>query len=157
MTQKPKIQYVGMFYVHGSEARKLELEERRKQAKTKLPLARLQRVEHFYLDPVAIVAIVVSLVMLVTMVSGTLALQEDWDAYREMSAYLSELNAKNAQLRQDYRSGYDLADIQSKASALGLVPIDTLENRSVTITIPEKVPEVSRFEQIKADLEGLFA
>ena len=31
MVQKPKIQYIGQFYVHGSEAIALELEEQRKQ------------------------------------------------------------------------------------------------------------------------------
>ena len=32
MAQKAKIQYIGQFYVHGSEARALELEQQRKQA-----------------------------------------------------------------------------------------------------------------------------
>ena len=45
MVQKPKIQYIGQFYVHGSEAKKLELLEQKKKARTKLPLARLQQIE----------------------------------------------------------------------------------------------------------------
>ena len=45
MNQKPKIQYVGQFYVHGSEARALQLQQEKRQAKTKLPLARIQRIE----------------------------------------------------------------------------------------------------------------
>ena len=45
MNQKPKIQYVGQFYVHGSEARQLQLQEQKRQAKTKLPLARIQKIE----------------------------------------------------------------------------------------------------------------
>ena len=40
MVQKPKIQYVGQFYVHGSEARKLELQQEKKKAKTSLPAVR---------------------------------------------------------------------------------------------------------------------
>ena len=43
MSQKPKIQYVGQFYIHGSEARQLELQEKRKQARSKLPLERLRK------------------------------------------------------------------------------------------------------------------
>ena len=31
MTRKPEIQYIGQFYVHGSEARALELQEKKKQ------------------------------------------------------------------------------------------------------------------------------
>ena len=57
MAQKPKIQYIGQFYVHGSEARALALEEERKQAKARRPLARLQQVELIYVDPVAVVSI----------------------------------------------------------------------------------------------------
>ena len=49
MNQKPKIQYVGQFYVHGSEARALQLQEEKRQAKTKLPLARIQKIEKIYI------------------------------------------------------------------------------------------------------------
>ena len=62
MSQKPKIQYVGQFYIHGSEARQLELQEKKKRAKSKLPLERLRKVEVVYLDPVAIFGIVTALV-----------------------------------------------------------------------------------------------
>ena len=51
MNQKPKIQYVGQFYVHGSEARQLQLQEQKRQAKTKLPHARVQKIEKIYVDP----------------------------------------------------------------------------------------------------------
>ena len=63
MNQKPKIQYVGQFYIHGSEARQLELQEKKKHAKSKLPLERLRKVEVIYLDPVAIFGIVTALVL----------------------------------------------------------------------------------------------
>ena len=36
MNQKPKIQYIGQFYIHGSEARALELQEQKKQAENNL-------------------------------------------------------------------------------------------------------------------------
>lgn len=156
MAQKPKIQYIGMFYVHGSEAKKLALEEQRREARTKLPLARLQRVERFYVDPVAIAAIVVSVLLLVSMVAGALALQDDWAAYQQMSSYLSDLNAANAQLRQEYREGYDLADIELKATALGMVPRDTLERRTVTVSVPEPEPQINRVDMLKLTLEEMF-
>ena len=44
MERKPEIQYVGQFYVYGSEARQLE-EKKRRQAKTSLPMARLEKLE----------------------------------------------------------------------------------------------------------------
>ena len=75
MNQKPKIQYVGQFYVHGSEARKLQLQEEKRQAKTKLPLARIKAIEKIYVDPVALVGIAVAVMMLVTMVLGAIQLK----------------------------------------------------------------------------------
>ena len=91
MAQKPKIQYVGQFYVHGSEARALELEEERRRAKARRPLARLQQVELIYVDPVAVVSIVVSLIMLATMVTGAMALKEDWAEYEQMATSFNNL------------------------------------------------------------------
>ena len=136
MSQKPKIQYVGQFYIHGSEARQLELQEKKKQAKSKLPLERLRKIEVVYLDPVAIFGIVTALVMLTVMILGVLQIRDDWKEYRVMSNYVSRLNSENAELQADYRSLYDLEDIRIKAQALGMVPKSDLEVRTVYVTIP---------------------
>ena len=157
MAQKPKIQYIGQFYVHGSEARALQLEEERKKAKARRPLARLQQVELIYVDPVAVLSIVVSVIMLATMLTGVMALKEDWAEYEQMAAYVSFLNKENAKLEREYRAGYDLEDIQSKALALGLVPRDQLTSRTVTVTMPVEEPEVSRVDMIRQYFEDMFA
>ena len=116
MNQKPKIQYVGQFYIHGSEARQLELQEKKKHAKSKLPLERLRKVEVIYLDPVAIFGIVTALVLLAVMTVGVLQIRDDWKDYQTMSNYVSRLNSENAELKADYRSQYDLEDIRVKAN-----------------------------------------
>ena len=157
MSQKPKIQYVGQFYIHGSEARQLELQEKKKQAKSKLPLERLRKVEVVYLDPVAIFGIVTALVMLTVMVLGVLQIRDDWKDYRTMSDYVSRLNSENADLQADYRSQYDLEDIRVKAQALGMVPKAELEVRTVYVTIPQPEPERKMLEEIQWFLSGLFA
>ena len=157
MNQKPKIQYVGQFYIHGSEARQLELQEKKKRAKSKLPLERLRKVEVVYLDPVAIFGIVTALVMLTVMILGVLQIRDDWEEYRVMSNYVSRLNSENAQLQADYRSQYDLEDIRVKAQALGMVPKSELEVRTVYVTIPQPEPEMTWLEEIQWFLSGLFA
>ena len=157
MNQKPKIQYVGQFYVHGSEARQLQLQEQKRQAKTKLPLARIQRIEKIYVDPVALAGIAVAVVMLVTMVLGAIQIKRDWDQYERVSAYVSELKRENARISHVYRSSYDLEDIKSKALAMGLVPKSELQTLSVTVTVPESEPELTRLQEIEYFLEGLFA
>ena len=157
MNQKPKIQYVGQFYVHGSEARQLQLQEEKRQAKTKLPLARIQQIEKVYVDPVALAGIAVAVVMLVTMVLGALRIQRDWEQYEQVSAYVSELKKENARKNHAYRLSYDLKDIESKALAMGLVPKSELQTATVVVTVPEPEPEMTRLEEIRFFLEGLFA
>ena len=157
MNQKPKIQYVGQFYVHGSEARQLQLQEQKRQAKTKLPIARIQKIEKIYVDPVALAGIAVAVVMLVTMVLGAVQLKRDWDQYERVSSYVSELKKENARKNHAYRLSYDLADIETKALAMGLVPRTELETVTVSVTVPEKVPQLTRMEEIRFFLEGLFA
>ena len=157
MSQKPKIQYVGQFYIHGSEARQLEQEAKRKQAKSKLPLERLRSVREISLDPVAIGGILVSLVLLAVMVVGALQLKTDWANYRVMDSYVSRLSSQNAKLTEEYRSQYDLEDIRSKAQALGMVPREELQTRSVYVTVPQPEPEPTWWENLQWFLEGLFA
>ena len=157
MSQKPKIQYVGQFYIHGSEARQLELQEKKKQAKSNLPLERLRKIEVVYLDPVAIFGIVTALVMLTVMILGVLQIRDDWKEYRVMSNYVSRLNSENAELRADYRSQYDLEDIRIKAQALGMVPKSELEVRTVYVTIPQPEPEMTWLDELQWFLSGLLA
>ena len=157
MSQKPKIQYVGQFYIHGSEARQLELQEKKKQAKSNLPLERLRKIEVVYLDPVAIFGIVTALVMLTVMILGVLQIRDDWKEARVMSNYVSRLNSENAELQADYRSQYDLEDIRIKAQALGMVPKSDLEVRTVYVTIPQPEPEMTWLEELQWFLSGLFA
>ena len=157
MNQKPKIQYVGQFYVHGSEARQVQHQEEKRQAKTKLPLAKIKAIEKVYVDPVALAGIAVAVLMLVTMVLGAIQLKQDWDQYERVSAYVSELKKENARMSHLYRSSYDLEDIKTKAVSMGLVPKSELQTMTVTITIPEPEVEPTRIEEIKLFLEGLFA
>ena len=136
MNQKPKIQYIGQFYVHGSEARALELQEQKKQAKTRLPLAKLETIEKVYVDPVAMVAIAVAVLMLAVMIFGAIQLQEDWAVYQEMADYVTTLRTRNAELTDTYRASYDLADIEIKALAMGMVPKSELKVLPITVTVP---------------------
>lgn len=157
MVQKPKIQYVGQFYVHGSEAQALERKKEQRRAKTKLPLSRIERIEKIYVDPVALGGIVVACVMLFTMAAGALQLREDWEDYSRMSGYVSELKKENAELTKTYRAGYDLEEIRKRALALGLVPADEMETVTVQVQIPTPEPEPTLWENIIWFWNGLFA
>lgn len=157
MNQKPKIQYIGQFYVHGSEARALELQEEKKQAKTKLPLAKLETIEKLYVDPVALAGIAVAVLMLVVMILGAVRLQSDWAEYQRMEDYVTDLRTENAMLAHTYRAGYDLEDIEMKALAMGLVPRSELKTISVTVTAPEKQPVLTWDQKVVRFWNELWA
>lgn len=157
MIQKPKIQYIGQFYTYGSEARQIQPEEEKRQAKTRLPLARMEKIEKIYVDPVALVGIAVAVVMLVVMALGAMQLQQDWAEYRQMSGYVSQLRQENAKLTRQYRESYDLDEIRVKAAALGMIPKEEAESMTVVVTIPQPEPEPGRLERVVEFLEGLFA
>lgn len=153
---KPKIQYVGQFYVHGSEAKKLEPKKERKTPKTMLPLERLRKREKIYLDPVALTAIVVAVVMLISMTVGALQLRRDWEEYHITTNYLSYLNRENARLERAYLTSFDLEEIRSKAIALGLLPQEDVATRNVKLLLPAPKAEESRTDGLRAFWEGLW-
>jgi hypothetical protein len=154
MTEKPKIQYIGQFYVPGSEAQVLAPKKKKKKAKTKLPIAKQEQA--IYIDPVALIGITVAVVMLAVMVVGALQLRGDWAQYEQMSNYVSQLNRDNAELERTYRDGYDLEDIRDKALALGMVPVEEVPSRTITVTISQPKPERTLWDDIVWFFGGLF-
>ena len=157
MAQKPEIQYVGQFYVHGSEARKLAQKNEQKKAKTELPLHRFERVRKVYVDPLAIGSILMAAVLLVTMVMGALSLQTAWQDLGTARQYVYELENRNSILTAQYRAGYDLEEVRSAALALGMIPMEEAQTMQLRVTVPEVEPETTWVDDLVWFVEGLFA
>lgn len=156
MTQKPEIQYVGQFYVYGSEAKALA-EKQRKKAKTKLPLAKPVQTAELRVEPLALVSILVAAVLVVGMALAALGLHSAWQEYDVMSGYVDRLTQENVQLLAEYRSGYDLDEIESYALAMGLVPVEEVQTLSISVRVPEKAAEPGLWEDIVWFFQGLLA
>ena len=156
MERKPDIQYVGQFYIHGSEARELARQEQAKHAKTKLPPVRQQRAKKIMVDPVAVAGIVVAVIMMVVMVVGAISIHNAWTQYGRMSAYIETLSEKNVQLEQEYRSGYELDDIREKALALGMIPAEEAETIQVIVHMPVAEAEPTWWEDLVWYVDGLI-
>jgi len=155
-TSKLKIQYVGQFYVYGSEAPKIEPQPKKKP-RTVLPLAKLEKIEKIYVDPVALVAMAVAVFMLITMVVGMVQLRDDWAQYQQMRTWVHELKTANHEKTEAFRASYDLRDIQAKALAMGMIPKAQAESRVLKVTLPEPEPEATLLEEIRWFVTGLFA
>lgn len=157
MEKKPEIQYVGQFYVYGSEARKLAIHRPARKAEKELPEALPEQQKIIRVDPMAVIGILLAVVMLVVLVNGALQIRSALDEYEVMNEYLTQLKRENAQLEQTYRSGYDLDEVEMTALALGMVPATEVQSISIHVTIPQPEEEPGFWEDFTWFLKGLFA
>lgn len=156
MARKPEIQYIGQFYVYGSEAAKVAPKQR-PQFSLPRPVRELEKIEKIYVDPVALIGLVVAAVMLIAMVVGACQIHSSWQEYEEVSHYLSELKRENARLEHSYHISYDLDEVRAQATAMGLVPLDQIPTLSVRVTVPVPEPEPTAWDNFLWFIQGLFA
>ena len=158
MVKKPDIQYIDKFYVHGSEARVLELKPKRRIIKTVLPLSAPDKTIKIAVDPVALCGIVVAVAMLVLLAVGAVQYANVCSQYQDMMDYVVAVQNRNVDLKQQYEDGYDLAEIEEQALALGMIPKAEAKAISVgTVEVPQREPEMSIWEEMRWLMEGLFA
>lgn len=154
MIQKPEIQYIGQFYVPGSEAPELA---GKSKPKAKLPKPHREKVKRICVDPVALVGCAVAAVMLVLLVIGAVRLEKSWEEYNKMSETLSEIRRENAQVTHEYRTSLDLDRIRTSAEGMGMIPVEDAQTAKVYVSLPQKEPEPTFWDDIMWFLKGLFA
>ncbi len=156
MAKKPEIQYVGQFYVYGSEAQAVA-PKKRPHFQLPKPRLELEKIEKIYVDPVALIGLAVAVVMLVCMVVGAVQVKNSWQEYQQMSHYLSELQRENARLEHSYHISYDMAEVEAKALAMGMVPMEQIPTMSVRVTVPAPEVEETAWDEFVWFVKGLFA
>ena len=156
MADKPQIQYVGQFYVYGSEAPKLEPKIRPGKKQRFVPAAQ-PSVRVVSIDPVAAIGLIVAIVMLASLVLGALQISTTWQEYDAVSQYLAEVKRENSRLEHNYRTGYDLAEIEAAAIAIGMVPATEVKVIVLDVEIPQPEPEPTVWEDICWFMRGLFS
>ena len=157
LPNKPEIQYVGQFYVYGSEAKKLERKPRPVKSRREKEFVRQNPVRVISVDPVAMIGLVVAVIMLAALAVGALQISTTWQEYDQIEAYLAELKQENARLDHEYRTGYDLAEIEQTALAIGMIPATEANTIIVRVSVPEPEPEPTIWEDIVWFMKGLLA
>ena len=157
MVQKPDIQYIDKFYVHGSEARVLELKPQKRKAKTVLPSFYPKKETVVRVDVLSLCAIAVAVTMAVLMVAGCFQLKESYARYDAMQDYVISLQNKNVELTEEYYKGFDPVDIHWKATALGMIPMENAKTMTISVTIPEEEPAPTMWENVVWFMKGLLA
>ena len=155
MAQKAEIQYVGQFYVFGSEAPQPKPQV--KKPRVKLPELHLERLQKVYIDPVALGGVVIALVMLVLLIAVAYQLRDTRAAYDEMKAQLSSLKRENASLSHAYHTSYDLEDIRQKAEKMGMVDGENADRFTVFFDTPKEEKKASAWDDFVWFLSGLFS
>ena len=157
MVRKPDIQYIDKFYVHGSEARVLELKPQKKKARTVLPSFYPQKETVVRVDALSLCAIAVAVTMIVLMVVGCFQLKASYQRYEAMNDYVISLQNENVKLSAKYYAGFDPVDIHWKATALGMIPMDEVKTMTISVTIPQEEPAPTMWEDVVWFLKGLLA
>ncbi|MDY2558702.1 MAG: hypothetical protein SOW29_10235 [Candidatus Faecousia sp.] len=153
MDQKPVIQYVGQFYVYGSEVQA----RKKKEHKPVLPKAPRTGVQHcVYVDPVAVCGIAVAVLMLVVLAVGAFQLRAAMQQYNAQSEQLSAIKRENARLEHLYRTSLDLEAVQAQAEKLGMVPAEELEHRELVVTVGQAPEESTAWENFLWFVKGLL-
>ena len=157
MARKPDIQYIDKFYVHGSEARVLELKPQKRKAKTVLPEAAPVKEKVVRIDLLSLSAIAVAAAMIVLMMVGCFQLKAAFDRTVDMSHYVISLQNENLELNKTYYAGFDAADIEQKALALGMIPMEKARTMTISGIVPEEVPAPTMWENFIWFMKGLLA
>ena len=155
--RKPDIQYV-QFYIDGSAARVLEPAAPVKREAPRKPAARRPKRKLIYVDPVAILGIVVSVVMLVMMFVGANQLKQAQVQASAMDLQVARLKLDNRTLQARYEQEINLEEIAEKAAALGMVPADQVKVTTLAVEMPEAAPEEPTvWDRMGTFLASLFA
>ena len=155
MARKPDIQYV-RYYTDGSAARQLEVYSPRKN-KTSVPRPRKHKGYVFYVDPLAVGGILLSLVMLIAMLVSSVKLTVARQQLSDTKAYVTTLTQGNEQLQKTYDEGYDLEEVEKSALALGMIPVSEAPTITIRVEKEEVAEEPTFLERISMKLQELFA
>lgn len=145
------------FYTDGSAARQIEVPQPKKKRSARLPRPKRQPRLRIYVDPLALCSIAVTGVLLVLMAVDVFQLTAAKSEEARLEQEVLRLHQENLRLEEEYRSGYDLAEIEKAALDMGMIPVEEAEQIPITVTVPVIQREPTRWERICDFFESLFA
>ena len=143
MARKADIQYVHHYYTAGSAAKKVavKVENKKKPLPLFEPLMMAEPDQKVVvkIDPLSVAATLVAVVLVVMMVVSLFQYSAAYQRNVELQEYVYTLSDENVRLEQKYRSGFDLAEIEAQALALGMIPMEEARpSRSALQCLPTR-------------------
>ena len=154
MARHPSVEYI-RFYTDGSAARKVEVAAPIKTMR--LPRVKKQKLITLRIDPLALTAIVMTVLMAVLMIAGTVRLNTAQQETAAMQAHVEKLRDENAELKNYFQEKCDLNEIERTAMALGMVSQDQVTHISVRVLQETVEEQPGVWERFATFLAGLFA
>ena len=154
MAQQLNVQYVN-YYCAGSSALKVDTAV---ELKT-LAFPRRRKIKKLvlHIDPVAFAGILIATVMTILLAVGFVQLNEARAEEIAMAAYVASLEESNEALKDTFESGYNLAQVEEVALALGMVPAEQLQTVTVRATEPVQEERAGGWNVFWAAVVELFA
>ena len=152
---KPDVEYIQKYYSYGSEAKVIEFKPKQEQ-KIRVPHPKRSPKTKIYIDPVALTGLVVALVMLVVMALGVAEFSAVCREHQQLQEYLTVLRDTNVQMTHDYRTSYDLVEIEETARVLGMIPISEATTITVKVNVPQPQPEPTWWDDVVWFISGLL-
>lgn len=156
MARKVDVRYI-QFYTDGSAARKIEPQLPPKKNPAQRPVRRPQERQVIHIDLLAMTGIAVAAVMLVLMVVGMVQMRAMRQEAQVMADYVSQLQEEKELLTAEFISGYDPAEVERQALAMGMVPADQAQVIPIAVDVPQSAQEPTVWETVGAFFEGIFA
>ena len=156
MASRNDVQYI-RFYTSGSAARKIAPVV---SATVSLPQVQPQKkVKRIpvYIDPVAILGIVVAVCMLICMGTGLAKIKTARAQTQQIQQYVQQLSEEKAELTAEYTAGYDLQTVKQTALALGMIPRSQAQRVTLEVPAVQQEQTVTLWSRIGTFLAGLIA
>ena len=161
MARKADIQYVHHYYTAGTAAKKVAVKAERKKKPLPLfePLMMAEPDQKIVvkIDPLSVAATLVAAVLVVMMVVSLFQYSAAYQRNVELQEYVYALSDENVRLEQKYKSGFDLAEIEVQALALGMIPIEEAQTIQIDTSVPARRAEPTRWERLQLFMSDLFA
>lgn len=154
---KPDVEYIQKYYSYGSEAKIIDFKPLQKEQKIQVPRPKRNPKTRIYVDPIALAGMVLALVMLVVMTMGIMEFSAVCQEHQQMQQTLTALRDANVELTHNYRVSYELSEIEETARALGMIPIEEAKTITVQVTVPQREPEPTLWDDFVWFISGLFA
>ena len=161
MARKADIQYVHHYYTAGSAAKKVavKVENKKKPLPLFEPLMMAEPDQKVVvkIDPLSVAATLVAVVLVVMMVVSLFQYSAAYQRNVELQKYVYTLSDENVRLQGKYQSGFDLAEIEEQALALGMIPIAEAQTIHIAASVPVRTAEPTRWERLQLFMSELFA